>query len=83
MKAVTDTKYYDEIAYTIGIYGSGNQLKPSQMAGAIDGIVHDAEQRCERNGYQYGYAQGEAQGLIDGNAQGRQALEDEILGGAW
>lgn len=50
MKAVTDTKYYDDIAYTIGIYGTGDKLKPSQMAMEINTIV------CERE--DYGKAQG-------------------------
>ena len=50
MKAVTDTKYYDEIAYTIGIYGTGDKLKPSQMAMEINTIVSEREA--------YGKAQG-------------------------
>lgn len=50
MKAVTDTKYYDEIAYTIGIYGSGEKIKPSQMAMEINTIVHEREAYGEAQG---------------------------------
>ncbi len=69
-KAVTDTQYYNEIAYTIGIYGSGEKLKPSEMAGAISDIVHDAEIRGSLEGYADGYE--------DGIEQGRQAQYDEF-----
>lgn len=78
MKAVTDTKYYDDIAQRIQTYGDDKRYTPSEMASAIDGIVADAVQRGENDGYQKGYADGEAQGLIDGNVQGRQEQHKEF-----
>lgn len=53
MKAVTDTKYYDEIAYNIGIYGKSG-LKPHEMADEIVKIARDRERygrEAERNDF--------------------------------
>lgn len=63
MKAVTDTKYYDEIARQIQIDTGYSDLKPSEMAKAIEVAVSNT--------------------YTIGKAQGRQALESELLGGAW
>ena len=49
MKAVTDTKYYDEIAYNIGIYGKSG-LKPSEMAEEVVRIARDRENYGEERG---------------------------------
>lgn len=79
MKAVTDTRYYDEIAKRIHVYGNSGPYTPAQMPAAIDDIVSDARKMGEHAGYQSGYGSGYAKG----EAQGRQDMETEILGGAW
>ena len=80
-KAVTSTQYYDEIARRIQRYGSGDVLKPSEMAGAIDAIVHDAEKRGENIGYVDGHRDGYSKGLTEGEEQGRKAQYDEFWDG--
>lgn len=71
-KAVTDTKYYNEIANALQFrIGSDEKLSPPEMAGAVNTV------------YETGYDSGLYQGESIGETQGRQALEDEILGGAW
>lgn len=85
-KVVTDVSHYNAIASRIQVYGSDEKLKPSEMSGAIDGIVHDAELRGEGIGYADGYgkglskgeAQGYIKGLTDGEAQGRQEQNEEF-----
>jgi len=67
MKAVTDTKYYNEIAQALqdNHYMSFN-YKPNEMA---EGVFSVAE---------YRYNDGYERGLSVGNAQGRQAAYDEF-----
>ena len=43
MKAVTDTKYYNEIAKKLQLYGSSDGVTPSQMADKIETVVHERE----------------------------------------
>jgi len=93
MKAVTDTKYYDEIARKIqfcaGSY-SRSSYKPSELAEGVltvssyqyeDGHYYgyiEGEEIGWNDGYGVGYGEGEAQGLVDGNVQGREAQYDEF-----
>lgn len=75
MKAVTDTRYYDEISKKIQEYTGGAGLKPPQMPMAIQTIVIEAEWRGQQAGEKYGYD--------IGFNLGKSSLETEILGGEW
>lgn len=55
MKAVTDTKYYDEIADKLQLYGSGAKMKPSEMADRLETVVHEREAYGEAEGRQAQY----------------------------
>lgn len=73
-KVVTDSKYYDEIAERIQVYGEAKTYTPAQMPDAIDDIVNNAREMGKFEGYQSGYGNG----LTEGEAQGRQAQYDEF-----
>lgn len=71
MKAITDTRYYDEIAEVIQGYTGDATMTPSEMAENIRGV------------WDAGHREGYDGGLVIGFADGRQNMETEILGGAW
>lgn len=66
MKAVTDTKYYDEIAKAIQGYTGDATMTPSEMAENIRGVWDD------------GHREGYEGGLLIGRADGIQAQYDEF-----
>lgn len=83
----TDDKHYKAIADKLRENGIDRSLKPEEMSSALGAAVavkyNNGFKAGDAEGYERGYSVGCMEGKLVGEANGRQALETELLGGAW